>query len=219
MPEPKSTKYWTTLDAPNIYKKQKPDTKLNAYTMPVDTAKTERKAALPTGDPKQNQGTRAQSPAPADKTAMRIGAVSQSTGNARILPATRKQQNTAPKETLKKPTTTTGKKRNRKKGKKQKKRKPQPNQNTIRKWCKWRQRHNHKPASGRKQPKQPHSGNNRNKRNPTGTWMLRTMVPQAKERRWRRRSGHHSPQWHQTKLTTSRRPRKQQQPGNHMDTN
>ena len=101
MPEPKSTKWLTTLDAPNIYKKQKPDTKLNAYTMPVDTAKTETNAALSTGDPKQNQGTRAQSPAPADKTAMRIGAVAQSTGNARILPATPKQQNTAPKETIK----------------------------------------------------------------------------------------------------------------------
>ena len=69
--------------------------------MPVGTAKTETNAALPTGDPKQNQGTRAQSPAPADKTAMRIGAVAQSTGNARILPATRKQQNTVPKETIK----------------------------------------------------------------------------------------------------------------------
>ena len=78
--------------------------------MPVDTAKTETNAALPTRDLKQNQGTRAQSPAPADKTAMRIVAEAQSTGNARILPATRKQQNTARKETMKKPTTTTGKK-------------------------------------------------------------------------------------------------------------
>ena len=69
--------------------------------MPVDSAKTETNAALPTGDPKQNQGTRAQSPAPADKTAMRIGAVAQSTGNAMILPATQKEQITAPKETIK----------------------------------------------------------------------------------------------------------------------
>ena len=70
--------------------------------MPVDTAKKETNAALPTGDPKQNQGTRAQSPAPADKTATRIGAVAQLTGNARILPATQKQQNTVPKQTIKK---------------------------------------------------------------------------------------------------------------------
>ena len=92
--------------------------KLNAYIMPVDTAKTGTNEALPNGDLTQNQETRAQSPAPANKTAVRIGAVTQSTGNARILPATPKQQNTAPKETLKN-TTNNRKKRTRKKGKKE----------------------------------------------------------------------------------------------------